>query len=76
MSSPPYPRDLVGYGRTPPHPQWPGQARIAVQFVLNYLDLATQQGLQPVFETARMYRGPSPSLALELIFGITTFELG
>lgn len=31
-----YPRDLTGYGRTPPHPQWPGQARIAVQFVLNY----------------------------------------
>lgn len=32
----PYPRDLVGYGRTPPDPQWPGQARIAVQFVINY----------------------------------------
>jgi putative urate catabolism protein len=32
----PYARDLVGYGRTPPHPQWPGNARIAVQFVLNY----------------------------------------
>ena len=31
-----YPRDLVGYGRTPPHPQWPGQARVALQFVLNY----------------------------------------
>ena len=32
----PYPRDLVGYGRNPPHAQWPGQARLAVQFVLNY----------------------------------------
>ncbi len=31
-----YPRDLVGYGRTPPNPQWPDQARIAVQIVLNY----------------------------------------
>jgi len=31
-----YPRDLVGYGRTPPHARWPGGARIAVQFVLNY----------------------------------------
>ncbi|BBX86105.1 allantoinase PuuE [Mycolicibacterium aubagnense] len=31
-----YPRDLVGYGRTPPDPQWPGDAAIAVQFVLNY----------------------------------------
>ncbi|MDQ0470660.1 allantoinase PuuE [Labrys wisconsinensis] len=32
----PYPRDLRGYGRTPPQPQWPGDARVAVQFVLNY----------------------------------------
>jgi len=31
-----YPRDLVGYGPHPPHPRWPGGARIAVQFVLNY----------------------------------------
>jgi len=31
-----YPRDLVGYGAHPPHAQWPGNARIAVQFVLNY----------------------------------------
>jgi putative urate catabolism protein len=32
----PYPRDLIGYGRTPPDPKWPGDARLAVQFVLNY----------------------------------------
>ena len=32
----PYPRDLVGYGRNPPHAHWPGGARIALQFVLNY----------------------------------------
>ncbi|SIQ89554.1 allantoinase PuuE [Pseudacidovorax sp. RU35E] len=32
----PYPRDLVGYGRDVPHARWPGGARIAVQFVLNY----------------------------------------
>ncbi len=31
-----YPRDLIGYGRTPPHPQWQNQARVAVQFVVNY----------------------------------------
>ncbi|GMV30407.1 MAG: polysaccharide deacetylase family protein [Rhodanobacteraceae bacterium] len=31
-----YPRDLIGYGRTPPYADWPGRARIAVQFVLNY----------------------------------------
>lgn len=31
-----YPRDLVGYGAHPPQADWPGGARIAVQFVLNY----------------------------------------
>ena len=31
-----YPRDMVGYGRTTPDPRWPGGARIAVQFVINY----------------------------------------
>ena len=31
-----YPRDLIGYGRQPPRADWPGQARIALQFVLNY----------------------------------------
>ena len=31
-----YPRDLVGYGRNPPRADWPGDARIAVQIVLNY----------------------------------------
>ena len=31
-----YPRALAGYGRNPPHARWPGQARVALQFVLNY----------------------------------------
>ena len=31
-----YPRDLIGYGGEPPHPQWPGDARLALQFVVNY----------------------------------------
>jgi allantoinase len=29
------PREFVGYGRNPPHPGWPGGARIAVNFNLN-----------------------------------------
>ena len=29
-------RDFVGYADSPPHPRWPGDARIAVQFVMNY----------------------------------------
>jgi putative urate catabolism protein len=32
----PYPRNVVGYGAHPPDPKWPGEARVAVQFVLNY----------------------------------------
>jgi putative urate catabolism protein len=36
MSRADYPRDLVGYGGILPHASWPNQARIAVQFVLNY----------------------------------------
>ena len=36
MSNSHYPRDLIGYGAEPPKANWPGQARIAVQFVLNY----------------------------------------
>jgi len=36
MSGRDYPRDLRGYGRQPPEPNWPGRARIAVQFVINY----------------------------------------
>jgi putative urate catabolism protein len=35
-STAPYPRDLAGYGRQPPQARWPGEARIALQFVLNY----------------------------------------
>jgi allantoinase len=34
MSS--YPRDMVGYGANPPHPHWPGDARVALQIVVNY----------------------------------------
>ncbi|MBX3643737.1 MAG: allantoinase PuuE [Rubrivivax sp.] len=36
MTNDSYPRDLAGYGRRPPHPHWPNDARVALQFVLNY----------------------------------------
>ncbi|MFL6572250.1 MAG: polysaccharide deacetylase family protein, partial [Burkholderiales bacterium] len=36
MSSSPYPRDLIGYAGKPPKAKWPGSARVALQFVLNY----------------------------------------
>jgi hypothetical protein len=40
------------------------------------LALAESAGLAPVFETARMYTGAIPKLALQRVFGVTTFELG
>lgn len=40
------------------------------------VELARSLGLEPVFETARMYRGPAPQLELDLIYGVTSFELG
>jgi Acetyltransferase (GNAT) domain/Acetyltransferase (GNAT) family len=42
----------------------------------NAIGLARAYGLAPVFETARMYSGPIRPLALERLFGVTTFELG
>lgn len=38
--------------------------------------LCARYNMKPVFETARMYRGPAPELPLARIYGITTFELG
>lgn len=38
--------------------------------------LALGKGMQPVFETARMYKGPAPDLPLSRTYGITSFELG
>jgi GNAT superfamily N-acetyltransferase len=38
--------------------------------------LAERHGMTPVFATVRMYTKQAPSLPLEKIFGITSFELG
>lgn len=38
--------------------------------------LAGELGLEPVFETARMYTGPIAPLRIDRIFGVTSFELG
>jgi putative urate catabolism protein len=71
----PYPRDLVGYGRNPPHAQWPGQARVAVQFVLNYEeggenavlhgDAGSEQFLSEMFNPASY---PDRHLSMEGIY--------
>jgi len=49
--SPAYPREPVGYGRHPPHAAWPGKARIALQFVLNY-----EEGVPASLNAPKMMR--------------------
>ncbi len=71
----PYPRDLAGYGAHPPHPRWPGGARIAVQFVLNYEeggencvlhgDAGSEQFLSEMFNPASY---PERHLSMEGIY--------
>ncbi len=71
----PYPRDLVGYGKNPPHAQWPGNARVAVQFVLNYEeggenatlhgDAGSEQFLSEMFNPASY---PDRHLSMEGIY--------
>jgi putative urate catabolism protein len=70
-----YPRDLRGYGRQPPHPHWPGNARVAVQFVLNYEeggeasvlhgDAGSEQFLSELFSPAAY---PARHLSMESIY--------
>jgi hypothetical protein len=40
------------------------------------LALAVRYGMRKVFGTARMYTGAEPPLALDRLYGVTTFELG
>jgi allantoinase len=74
-NDPAYPRNLVGYGRNPLHAQWPGDARVAVQFVLNYEeggencvlhgDAGSEQFLSELF-TPPAY--PARHLSMESIY--------
>ena len=71
----PYPRDLKGYGRDVPHAQWPGGARVAVQFVLNYEeggensvlhgDAGSEQFLSEMFNPAAF---PKRHISMEGIY--------
>ena len=70
-----YPRDLIGYGSNPPQANWPGRARIAVQFVLNYEeggencvlhgDPGSEQFLSELFNAASY---PERHLSMEGIY--------
>ena len=60
-----YPRDLKGYGGSPPHPNWPGKARLAVQFVLNYEEGA---------ENSILHGDAASEIFLSEIIGAQPFE--
>jgi allantoinase len=73
--TPHYPRDLIGHGAHPPRMQWPGQARVAVQFVLNYEeggensvlhgDAGSEQFLSEMFNPAAF---PARHLSMESVY--------
>ncbi|WP_299377928.1 allantoinase PuuE [uncultured Kiloniella sp.] len=60
-----YPRDLVGYGDDRPAVTWPGKARVAVQFVLNY-----EEG----GENCVLHGDPASETFLSEIIGAAAFE--
>jgi allantoinase len=60
-----YPRDMIGYGPTPPHAGWPGDARVAIQFVLNY-----EEG----GENSILHGDPASEIFLSEIIGAAPFE--
>jgi len=60
-----YPRDMVGYGRNPPHPHWPGDARVALQIVVNY-----EEG----GENAVLHGDPASETFLSEIIGALPME--
>jgi allantoinase len=60
-----YPRDMVGYGRNPPHPHWPGDARVALQIVVNY-----EEG----GENAVLHGDAASETFLSEIIGAAAFE--
>ncbi len=60
-----YPRDMIGYGQSPPDPQWKDQARIAVQFVINY-----EEG----GENCILHGDPASEAFLSEIVGATPFQ--
>ncbi len=60
-----YPRDLIGYGASPPHPRWPGDARLALQIVLNYEEGA---------ESSVLHGDRTSEVFLSEIIGAQAFE--
>src|SRR5262245_41081132 len=79
MTTPPYARDMIGYGQLPPHARWPGDARIAVQFVINYEEGAENSILHgdPAAEAfLSEWIGAQPTLGLRNMNMESLYEYG
>ena len=75
----PYPRDMIGYGAEPPHAQWPGDARIALQFVINYEEGAENAIIHgdPAAEAfLSEWMGATPTLGLRNMNMESLYEYG
>lgn len=59
-----YPRDMTGYGGQPPILRWPGDARVAVHFVMNYEDGG---------ENCVLHSDPASKIFLSEIVGAVPF---
>jgi putative urate catabolism protein len=72
-------RDLVGYGATPPDPRWPGGARLAVSFVLNYEEGGERTPLEGDAESESYLHevvGAPPSVGRRSLTTESMFEFG
>ena len=63
---PSYPRDMIGYGRRPPHARWPNDARLALQIVVNY-----EEGS----ENSVLHGDPASETFLSEIIGAAPFPM-
>lgn len=59
-----YPRDLVGYGANPPHPRWQGDAKIALQIVLNYEE-GSEYSIPDGDDTSETYLREVPGASMQ-----------
>ncbi|MGL5079190.1 MAG: allantoinase PuuE [Waterburya sp.] len=59
-----YPRDLIGYGANPPHPRWQGDAKIALQIVLNYEE-GSEYSIPDGDDTSETYLREVPGASMQ-----------
>ncbi len=72
-------RDFVGYGASPPHPRWPGAARLALSFVLNYEEGGERSVLEGDGESESYLHevvGAPPSIGRRNLSTESMFEYG